>query len=234
MTCFFSLPISRFFLFAGFIVLLSACAPATNMAPSGALKQQLADIKQQQLEQATQLQQLQQQLDQLNNRFGTGTTDSGAVAKSADNKTVVIPAPVPLPANQQAVNQEVVNIAASASSYLAAFSNLAAGNAVAAETGFTNFLAEFPDHQYAPNARLWLAKAQQSQGKTNLAIGNLNQIISDPNSQTKAPAALVQLAQIYRQEGLTTQADNVLEQLRNRYPDSPEAQQINRSNEPKN
>ncbi len=118
--------------------------------------------------------------------------------------------------------------------YLAAFSNLAAGRLPAAESGFQGFLREFPDHQYSPNARYWLANAQLSQGKTNLAVTNLQQIIVNPNAQAKVPAALMQLAQIYRQEGQPIQADNVLEQLRNRYPESPEAQQFYRSNEPAN
>lgn len=234
MTFFFTLPMPRFFILAGFVALLSSCAPAPGMAPSGALKQQLADIKQQQLMQATQLQQLQQQLSQLKTQLGNGTISPSDALPPSEENVLVAPMPVPPPSNQLGANQEVADIAASASSYLAAFSNLATGNAVAAETGFTNFLAEFPDHQYAPNARLWLANAQLAQGKTNPAIANLNQIINDPNAQSKAPAALVQLAQIYRQAGLTTQADNVLEQLRERYPDSPEAQQFNRSNKPKN
>ncbi|MCK5783770.1 MAG: hypothetical protein KAH06_04945, partial [Desulfobacterales bacterium] len=51
--------------FLGLVFLLSSCAATTNMAPSGALREQLYDIKQQQQEQAIQLQQLQQQLNQL-------------------------------------------------------------------------------------------------------------------------------------------------------------------------
>ncbi len=95
-------------------------------------------------------------------------------------------------------------------------------------------MRDFPDHQYAPNARYWLANAQLSQGKTNLAINNLQIIITDPNAQNKAPAALKQLVQIYHQQGSQMQADDALEQLRNRYPESPEAQHFYRSEEPTN
>jgi len=216
-------------------VLLSSCAPAPGIAPSGALKQQLSEIRQQQQLQATQLQQLQQQLSQLQKQLPGGDTAlNNTVAR--ENVTTVLTAPtvIPQPSDQFNANQEVADVAASASSYLAAFSNLASGNAAAAEAGFEGFLREFPDHQYAPNARYWLASAQLARGKTNPAISNLNQIITDPKAQTKAPAALLQLAQIYRQAGLTIQADNVLEQLRDRYPASLEAQQFNRSNEPTN
>jgi len=215
------------------ILLLSSCAPAPGIAPSGALKEQLRTIKQQQQNQALQLQQLQQQLSQLQQQLSGGKTQPPGTpqqyAETTDTKGSIIP---PQPSSQLAGSQDAVHIAASASSYLEAFSNLAAGNAVAAEAGFQSFLRDFPDHQYAPNARYWLANAQLSQGKTDLAIANLNQLVADPKAQTKAPAALVQLAKIYRQEGLSIQADNVLEQLRNLYPDSLEAQQFYRSDEP--
>jgi len=216
----------------GAILLLSSCAPAPGIRPSGALKEQLNTIKQQQQNQAMQLQQLQQQLSQLQQQLSGGKVLPPTTQQYGETANTAGPIVTPPPSNQLTGNQNAVHIAASASSYLEAFSNLAAGNAAAAEVGFQNFLSDFPDHQYAPNARYWLANAQLSQGKTDLAITNLNQIVSDPKAQAKAPAALMQLAQIYRQEGLSIQADNVLEQLRNLYPDSLEAQQFYRSDEP--
>ncbi len=230
---------TRFISLLGFVFLLSSCAPTPNLAPSGALKTQLYEIKQQQQEQATQLQTLQQQLAQLQQQLIAeniiSTQIQGALETSGDMEAPSTPAMIPseIP-TQLTLNHEIVNVAASASSYLAAFSNLAAGRLPEAETGFQEFLLNFPDHQYSPNARYWLANAQSSQGKTNLAMANLQQIITNPNAQIKAPAALKQLAQIYQQMGQPIQADNVLEQLRNRFPESPEAQQIYRSNEPIN
>lgn len=219
--------------------LISSCATTPSLAPSGSLKTQLHEIKQQQQEQENQLLQLQQQLAQLHQQLIAENIISAQIQNNLETPGQLFPSTTPelispetsIQLNQ---NQEVINIAASASSYLAAFSNLAAGRLPAAETGFQEFLHEFPGHQYSPNARYWLANAQLSQGKTNLAATNLQQIIVNPNAQAKAPAALMQLAQIYRQEGHPIQADNVLEQLRNRYPESPEAQQFYRSNEPTN
>jgi tol-pal system protein YbgF len=234
----YSTPIIRLFPILGFVLLFSSCAPTTGLAPSGALKEQLHEIKQQQQEQATQLQSLQQQISHLQQQL---TADNSVTAQTQDNvespqqsgSTASIVA-IPGASNQNIPNQEAVNIAASASSYLAAFSNLAAGNFAAAETGFQEFLRDFPDHQYSPNARYWLAKAQLEQEKTNLAINNLQLITSNPNAQKKAPAALVQLAQVYQQQGQQIQADNILEQLRNNYPESPEAQHFYRGEEPNN
>ncbi|MCF6266698.1 MAG: tetratricopeptide repeat protein [Desulfuromusa sp.] len=214
--------------FLGLVLLLSSCAPTPGLAPSGALKDQLREIKQQLQQQTTQLQQFQQQLAQLQQQLSGESIISNQIQGNLETPgQPTIPAPL-------TPNKEAVSIAASASSYLAAFSNLAAGQMSSAEMGFQKFLRDFPAHQYSPNARYWLARAQLSQGKINLAIDNLRQIITNPNAQNKAPAALMQLARIYRQKGLQIQADNVLEQLRNSYPESQEAQQIYRSDEPIN
>ncbi|MEA3543611.1 MAG: tetratricopeptide repeat protein [Thermodesulfobacteriota bacterium] len=223
----------------GFVFILSSCAPAPSIAPSGALREQLHEIKQQQSEQANQLQQLQQQLVELQQQLTAENTISSQIQSHLETSDNREPPPtrdegLPKTLNPFTLNQDIANVAASASAYLAAFSNLAAGNLSEAEIGFQGFLLDFPDHQYSPNARYWLANAQSSQGKTRLAIANLQQIVADPNGETKAPAALMQLAQLYQQEELSIQADAVLEQLHNRYPESPEAQQLYRSDEPTN
>lgn len=230
----------------GGILLLSACAPAaTGLAPSGALQQQLHDMRTQQTQQAQLVQQLQQQLTQLQQQLATGETilhpsqsTSSLIDTTAPSEglTTIEPQPAdPIVAPIQIHGaQEVSTVAASASSYLAAFSNLAAGRWVAAETGFQAFIDEYSDHQYAPNARYWLANAQLSQGKTDAATSNLRQIIIDPRGQSKAPAAMLQLEQLYRRQRMTLQADEIAEQLRSRYPDSQEAQYLYRSPELKN
>ncbi|WP_321365725.1 tol-pal system protein YbgF [uncultured Desulfuromusa sp.] len=239
MKCSLSFLTLKVLLFMGLILFLSSCAPAPGLAPSGALKVQLNEIKQQQQVQADQLQQLEQKLTQLQEQLTAQN-----IIPVEDQNNLYIPEPLKQPAASIGApaettspfveSQEVATVAASASSYLAAFSDLASGRWPAAEAGFQNFLQNFPNHQYSPNARYWLANAQISQGKMNQAITNLQLIIANPAAQAKAPAALMQLAQIYRREGQPIQADNILEQLRNRYPESPEAQQLYRSNEPIN
>lgn len=230
----------------GGMILLSACAPAaTGLAPSGALQQQLHDIREQQQQQSQLVQQLQQQLTQLQQQLATGKIITAIPQQTQTNtEPPEIPVDIVTIEPQQTGQivapiqfngaQEVSAVAASASSYLAAFSNLAAGRWVAAESGFLAFLDEYNDHQYAPNARYWLANAQLSQGKTDAATSNLRQIIIDPLGQAKAPAAMLQLEQLYRRQGLTLQADEIVEQLRSRYPDSQEAQYLYRSSELKN
>lgn len=213
----------------GSLLLLNACAPPAS-GPSAALKQQFAQMQQQQQQQAEQLERLQQQLGQLLEQ--SPASFPVAIAEQRPhpaNPEMGIDKPITIPA---AISQELSALADSASSYLAAFSNLAAGRYAVAETGFNNFLFAYPDHQYTPNARYWLASAQFSQGKRQLASANLRQVVDDSNSQERAPAALALLAKVYQQQQLNNEADEVLEQLRIHYPDSSEAQQLFQNAEP--
>jgi len=210
------------------ILILSACVQSTQQVSTQTANSQWQKMDRQQTLQAGQIKALQQQIKQLQKLL----VDKKII--TANNSSTTAPPSQPLaaqPINYTVGQNEVAGIAASAASYLAAFSHLAAGQPLAAEAGFNTFLSSFPDHQYAPNARYWLANAQLSQGKTSLAQTNLQQLATNPKAKAKVPAALLQLAQIYRQKGQISQANNALEQLRNHYPESPEAQQFYRSTE---
>ncbi len=208
-------------LLIGSLLLLSACAPTVS-GPSAALRQQFAQMQQQQQQQAEQLEALQQQLAQWQQQ----TPGSVAVQNPRGSSTMAM---AEIPAD---ISREVSALADSASSYLAAFSSLAAGRYSVAENGFNNFLKRYPQHQYSSNARYWLASAQLSQGKLQQASSNLRQVVVDVNQQGKIPAALVLLAKVYQQQHLNNEADEVLEQLRSRYPESSEAQLFFQNTEP--
>jgi tol-pal system protein YbgF len=228
-------------LFCGLILTLAACAPAsTGLAPSGAMQQQLSMIREQQQDQSRLVQQLQEQLTQMQQQLSSAgiitmpqpTLEIPDAVTTPEVATIIPPRqPEQLPQYLSGA-QEVSVVAASASSYLAAFSDLAAGRWSLAESGFQKFLDNFKDHQYTANARYWLANAQLSQGKTDTATINLQQIITDPRGQAKAPAAMLQLEQLYRSQGWTKQADKLAEQLRTHYPDSQEAQYLYQNSEP--
>lgn len=209
------------------VTLLSSCAQAPSGAPSVALIEQFQQIRQQQQQQAEQLQQLVQQMTLLQQVMGIeemtlSASDPVEALIFAATPPADTPAQPPLTTPQIELNPAV-------SAYLGAFSHLAGGRPDSAERGFDLFLREYPDHQHAANARYWLAQAQSAQGKHDLATTTLRRIISDPRAQFKAPAALMQLAAIYRRQGLNHQADDIVEQLRSNYPDSPEAQLLIRN-----
>jgi len=209
------------------VSLLSSCAPAPAVAPSVALSEQLQQIRQQQQEQSEQLQLLNRQMILLQQVMGIEEMKLDEL----DPVEALIFSATP-PTDTPALPPRTVpqiELDPAVSAYLDAFSQLASGRPDSAERGFDFFLREFPDHQHSANARYWLALAQSTQGKNDQATITLRQIISDPRAEFKAPAALMQLAAIYRRQGLNIQADNIVEQLRTSYPDSPEAQLLIRN-----
>ena len=213
-------------------VLFSGCTPTTTAGPSAALKQQFAQMQQQQQQQAEQIRALQEQLAKLQPQAaGLTTTAQPEQARQLPSIPPLRPSAEEevIPA---AISPELSALAGSAASYLQAFSSLAAGNYAEAEQGFGQFLSSYPAHQYSPNARYWLANAQLSQGKLQLASSNLRQLLIDRDGQQRAPAALVLLARVYQQQNLPEEAEEVLEQLRSRYPESSEAQHLFNNAEP--
>jgi len=221
-----SIPFARFFPALLLLTSLSACAAAPRVTePARAQNSQLQQILQLQRQQGKQIQDLTEQLTKLQKQLG-----SKSPAPTTAELTPTPPAPAPEPAAVHAANPaKIPPLSASAAAFRSAFSDLAAGHFAAAESEFTSFLDHFAEHQYAVNARYWLADAQFAQQKWSLAANNLRQILADPAGTAKAPAALLKLAQIYDQQGKTDDADHLLEQLRTRYPDSLEAQHFFRS-----
>src|SRR6056297_1826899 len=209
------------------VALLSSCAPAPAVAPSVALSEQLQEIRRQQQQQSEQLQLLSRQMVLLQGVMGIEEMK----LDESDPVEALIFSVTPPPDVPELPPRTIpeIELNPAVSAYLDAFSDLASGRANSAERGFELFLQEFPDHQHSASARYWLAQAQSAQGKNDLAATTLRQIITDPRAKFKAPAALMQLAAIYRRQGLNNQANNIVEQLRTSYPDSPEAQLLIRN-----
>lgn len=194
---------------------LSSCAPTPGGAPSPALREQLQQLKTQQQQHDEQLRIMQQQLSQIEKALGIEPTVESTVPAHFPEGTV------PQPSYTQRPEFQTPETTA----YLTAFNHLAGARYAAAEAGFASFLNQYPNHQQAPDARFRLADAQISQGKYDLAASHLRQIITDPNAQSRTPAAMLQLVQLYRQQGRTAESQAMLQQLRERYPTSPEAQE---------
>jgi len=207
------------------LLFLNACTAPTAAGPSVALKQQFTQMQEQQRQQAMQLMEIQQQLAELQQQLLSPTEQNRitALAGATTEQATPEPQPTVVPA---AIRQELTGLADSAASYLNAFSNLAAGRYAIAESGFNNFLNSYPQHQYNANARYWLASAQLSQGKLDMAASTLRQVITSATGQDRAPAAMMMLAKVYRQQSQPEAADEILEQLRQRFPKSAEAQQL--------
>lgn len=208
--------------------LLFACAPPP--ATDRGLQQELKLLRQQQQEQQQSMHLLQEQLAQLQKQLQIEPS-------TADPLQGVEPfEPTPAGAEQAATLQpvevaRVEIILDAATRYLEAFSALAMGHYQQAEEGFSGFLADYAEHRYAPHARYWLAESEIALGQTERAEENLLQVANNPADDSKAPAALLRLAQLYQEQNLTVQADDILHQLRSRFPESREAQHSNRSSQ---
>lgn len=204
---------------------LSACAPPPSTSPGQ--NNELALLKQQQQQQQQTLLAIQQQLRQLQQQVGVQAPTSivptpGETSFTTESQVEEL---------QVTDTAEVQNLVEAAGIYLEAFSALSLGQYEQAQNGFSTFLEKFSDHRYAPNARYWLAETEITLGLLNEAEENLLLVVNDHVSDDKAPAALFQLAKLYQQQNLTQQADDILHQLRTRFPESREAQHFNRSNQ---
>jgi len=213
------LPATSLLLFA----LLAACAPA----PVGDQSSELTRLREQQLQQQQTMLALQQQLAELQQQLATTEPPAG----EAVSTQLTPDAEPPTEPSRNATLADLEDFSMAAGSYLDAFSSLAMGRYQQARDGFENFLRNYDAHRYAANARFWLAESQIALGLLQQAENNLIAISTDQHRQT-APAALLRLAQLYQQQSLSEQAEDILHQLRTRFPESREAQHFNRSNQP--
>jgi len=110
--------------------------------------------------------------------------------------------------------------------YKMAFSALTNLRYADAESLFEHFLRTYRHHPQSPNARYWLANAQASLGKNDLAAANLRQVIVAPGAESKKPVAMLLLSQIYRRQGFDDKADELLTQRSNNYPAGQETPQL--------
>lgn len=195
--------------------LTSGCAPPSSS--DAGLKNELTLLKKQQQQQQQALLAIQQELTQLQQQLEVPPME-----------TVPSGQPIVIPGGEtQAeapVLTEVEDLVEAASSYLEAFSALAMGRQELAREGFERFLKEFPEHQYAPNARYWQAETEIALGLLAQAEKNLLLVANNPADESKAPEAMLRLSQLYQQQNLTEQAEDILHQLRSRFPESRQAQ----------
>lgn len=105
--------------------------------------------------------------------------------------------------------------------YLAAFTELSRGRYPEAANGFQQFMATYPDNQYAGNALFWLGECQLAQRELTAAADTFRQVPERYPEASKSPEALLKLATIYRQLGQNDKAMQALSLLQMNYPDSP-------------
>ena len=89
--------------------------------------------------------------------------------------------------------------------------------------GFSRYLQQYPNSQYADNAQFWVGEAYYVMRKFEPAITQYQKLITNyPDSQKQAHA-LLKIAYSFDELGRSDQAVKMLSQLKQQYPDSSAA-----------
>lgn len=107
--------------------------------------------------------------------------------------------------------------------YLQAFSDHASQRYPEAIQGFELFLANFPTNSYAGNAQYWLGECYFALGKYDRAAMELAKTYDQYPDSAKTPEALARLAEALKQLNQDGRAEQVMQTLRSRYPNSEAA-----------
>jgi len=148
------------------------------------------------------------------------------VTSSRENTISSGPAASPTTAPAPAANPN----ASPTDIYLKAFSDYAAGRYPQAIQGFETFLRLHAGSDYAGNAQYWLGECFYSEGQYSRAVEEFQRTVENYPQGSKTPDALLKMASALTQLGQANRADQALQILRSRYPDSPAARKALGSN----
>jgi len=93
-----------------------------------------------------------------------------------------------------------------------------------AQTAFADFVKRYPQSGYNPSALFWLGNAQYATRNYNEAIANFRSMLSLAPDHTKAPEAVLSIANCQIELKDTKAARRTLEDLAKAYPQSEAAQ----------
>lgn len=97
---------------------------------------------------------------------------------------------------------------------------LKAGNHTFAIAGFRNFIERFPNHEYADNARYWLAEAFYDKRDYRAALTEFRRVVREYPQGNKVPDALLKIAYCQLALGETAEARAVLARVIETFPQS--------------
>jgi len=88
---------------------------------------------------------------------------------------------------------------------------------------FRDFLKKYPNSEYADNAQYWIGESYYAMREFDQAILEFDAVRQKYPKGDKVPAALLKLAFAFAELGDKVDARLILQELINRYPQSPEA-----------
>ena len=107
--------------------------------------------------------------------------------------------------------------------YIASFNDYLMGNYALAVDGFQDFLANYPDSEFADNAAYYLGDSYLQQGRHELAVQAFDQVINLYPRGGKTPVAYYKKATVLAEMQRMEEAIETLRRLKRLFPQSPEA-----------
>lgn len=222
---------SRSLALAATATLLAACAPPPVAPPKDSGAAQMGELRADQKQLSQRLDKLQQDMSRLEEQFRNQQQTLVQLQRDVEHKSVTESRQsaaqpelqahqAPAPAASRALPAQ--NLSAS-EIYLQAFSDHASQRYPEAIQGFELFLANFPTNSYAGNAQYWLGECYFAMGKFDKAATELLKTYERYPSNPKAPEALARLAESLTLTNQADRANQVLQTLRSRYPNSEAA-----------
>lgn len=144
--------------------------------------------------------------DPIGNIIGGPPADPRAGVGEAPGRMAALP-----PASSPAARQQ----------YESAYGLLLQQNYPAAETGFNDFLARFPNDEMAPNAQFWLGETYFVRGMWDNAAAAFLKVAQNYARSDKAPDSLAKFAMSMERKGNKPAACRALNELNSRYPNAP-------------
>ena len=146
---------------------------------------------------------------------GTPATSATAPSQPAPTSTT--------PSAGQTPSATGVDPFAEQQAYQSAFNLLKSGRYEDAAVAFQQFVAEFPTGSYADNAQYWLGETYYITRQFQRAVQEFERLVSmHPNSQ-KLTHALLKIGYAHDELGNKAEAERVLGELMERYPQSAAA-----------
>ncbi len=109
------------------------------------------------------------------------------------------------------------------SAYQSAFRLLKQAEYDQAITAFSLFLQEYPNSQYADNARYWMGEAYFVTRRFGQAITEYRTLLDDFPDSRKAPVAMLKIGHSYRELGQNEESKQYYRMLVEKYPDTSAA-----------
>ncbi len=206
---------------------LSGCIPPQYGAASPSLRQELASLKTSQQSLAEQVEQTRASLALIEARvqdqqFLIQELRQELVAKKGTLRREIAPRSAPssqqgTPSSRSGEERSPTEI------YLKAFSDYASGRFEPAIEGFETFLRLYPGNNYASNAQYWLGECFYGQKDYARAYNAFQKMADTYPRGTKTPEALLKMSTTATRLNQPERAEQALQVLRSRYPDSAAA-----------